>query len=90
MEKKQYKNDKLLIIKQLYMPDCYARTLELDIVWAAHISFTKQQDNNSESTNKLIEKLKSNEYIMYGGNKVDEMNKLYNLIRFSHYKQVLC
>ncbi len=47
----------------------------------------KQQDNNSESTNKLIEKLKSNEYIMYGGNEVDEMNKLYNLIR--HYKQVL-
>ncbi len=48
----------------------------------------KQQDNNSESTNKLIEKLKSNEYIMYGGNEVDEMNKLYNLIRFRHYKQV--
>jgi hypothetical protein len=26
---------------------------------------------------------------MYGGNEVDEMNKLYNLIRFRHYKQVL-
>jgi len=28
----------------------------LDIFWADHESFTKQQDNNSESTNKLIEK----------------------------------
>jgi hypothetical protein len=28
------------------MPGCYARTLELDIVWADHESFTKQQDNN--------------------------------------------
>jgi hypothetical protein len=36
----------------------------------------KQQDNNSESTNKLIEKLKSNEYIMYGGNEVDEKRYL--------------
>jgi hypothetical protein len=32
MEKMHFKNDELLITKQLYMPGCYARTLELDIV----------------------------------------------------------
>ena len=88
LEKLDYNNDKLKIIKQLYMPGCYARTLE-DIVWADHDSFTKQHDNNSELTSKLIEKLKSNEYIKYGGNEMAEVNKLYNLIRFRHYKQVL-
>ena len=38
---------------------------------------------------KTSSKLKSNEYIKYGGNEMAEVNKLYNLIRFRHYKQVL-
>ena len=88
-EKLQYKNDKLKIIKQLYMPGCYARTMELDITWADHYSFTKQQDYNCELTSKLFENLKTNEYIKYGGNEMKEANKIYNLIRFRHYKQVL-
>ena len=70
------------------MPRCYSRTLELDIILADHEAFTKQKDSG-ELIDILINKLKSNEYLMYGGSKNDELEKVYKLIRFRHYKQVL-
>jgi sulfur relay (sulfurtransferase) complex TusBCD TusD component (DsrE family) len=70
------------------MPRCYSRTLELDIVLADHEAFTKQKDSG-ELIDILIKKLKSNEYLMYGGSENDELEKVYKLIRFRHYKQVL-
>ena len=88
LRKLNFKLNKISIIKQLYMPRCYSRTLELDIVLADHEAFTKQKDSG-ELVEILIKKLKSNEYLMYGGSENDELQKIYNLIRFRHYKQVL-
>jgi len=88
LAKLDYKMNKLNIIKQLYLPKCYSRTLELDIVLADHESFTKQHDNG-ELTEKLIARLKSNEFLKYGGNEMEDAYKVYNLVRFRHYKQVL-